>query len=523
MTALDQIARLAAAGRLSRRDFMARAAALGASAAFLAQAAPAQAQSQGGVLRLGLAGGSTTDSIDPRSYTDTVMIGVGFGLFNGLVENSAANEALPELAESWEGRPGAASWVFNLRRGVTFSNGKEFDADDAIYSMNLHRGETTSGGAAALAGVTAINKLGLHQIEFVLESGDADFPNLLTDYHLLVVPNGFDDWANPVGTGCMELEAFEPGVRVSLKRTRDYWKAGAGWLDGAEITVITDASARINALVSGQVDLINRADPKLVALIQRAPNLSVVRSPAGWHPVLAMAMDRAPFDNVDIRQALKFGIDRKQVLNTMFSDFGVLGNDHPIPISDPYHHSELPQRDFDPDKAAFHLKKSGLAAPQMALQASEAAFNGAVDMATVFQATAKRAGLEFEIKREPADGFWNDVWLKGAFVLSYWGGRPTATQMLGVAYESSAAWNETHMKNATFDGLLADARSEIDPAKRKGYIWAMQELLYDEGGALIPVFRDYIDAHSAPVMGVTPHGGFDLCNGRSLEKAWIAA
>lgn len=523
MTELDHIARLAAAGRLSRRDFIGRAAALGASASFLAQAAPAMAQSRGGVLRLGLAGGSTTDSVDPRTYTDTVMIAIGFGVFNGLVENSATNEALPELAESWEGRPGAASWVFNLRKGVTFSNGKEFDADDAIYSMNLHRGETTSGGAAALKGVTAINKLGAHQIEFVLESGDADFPNLLTDYHLLVVPNGFDDWANPVGTGCMELVAFEPGVRASLKRTRDYWKAGAGWLDGAEITVITDATARINALVSGQVDLINRADPKLVALIQRAPNLSVVRSPAGWHPVLAMAMDRAPFDNPDLRQALKYGIDRKQVLSTMFSDFGLLGNDHPIPVSDPYHHSELPQRDFDPDKAAFHLKKSGLGSPAMVLQASEAAFNGAVDMATVFQAAAKRAGLAFDIKREPADGFWNDVWLKGDFVVGYWGGRPTATQMLGVAYESSAAWNETHMKNATFDGLLADARREIDPAKRKGYIWAMQELLHNEGGAIIPVFRDYIDAHAAPVMGVTPHGGFDLANGRSLEKAWIAA
>jgi peptide/nickel transport system substrate-binding protein len=229
------------------------------------------------------------------------MISIGFALFNGLVDDSATNEAVPELAESWEGRPGADSWVFNLRRGVTFSNGKAFDADDAICSMNLHRGETTSGGAAALNGVTAINKLGSHQIAFVLDSGDADFPDLLSDYHLLIVPDGFDDWANPVGAGCMELVAFEPGVRCSLARRRDYRKAGAGWLDGAEITVITDASARINALVSGQVDVINRADPTLVALIQRSPNLEVVRSPAGWRPVVAMAMDRAPFDNVDIR------------------------------------------------------------------------------------------------------------------------------------------------------------------------------------------------------------------------------
>jgi peptide/nickel transport system substrate-binding protein len=207
----------------------------------------------------------------------------------------------------------------------------------------------------------------------------------------------------------------------------------------------------------------------------------------------------------------------------MFNDFGVLGDDHPIPVSDPYHHSERPQRDFDPDRAAFHLRQSGLSSPQVVLQASEAAFNGAVDMATVFQATARRAGLAFEIKREPADGFWNAVWLRGAFVPSHWGSRPTATQMRGVACESTAAWKETRMKNATFDGLLADARREIDPAKRKGYIWAMQELLHNEGGALIPAFRDFIDGHAKAVMGITPHGGFDLANGRSLEKASIAA
>ena len=135
MKELDHLARLHAAGRMTRRDFVGAALALGASAPFLAGAissAAAQGATRGGTLRLGLAGGSTTDSLNPASWTDTVMIVAGYGLFNALVENDPTNKAAPDLAESWEAKDGGASWIFNLRKGVQFHNGKEFGADDAI-------------------------------------------------------------------------------------------------------------------------------------------------------------------------------------------------------------------------------------------------------------------------------------------------------------------------------------------------------------------------------------------------------
>ena len=95
--------------------------------------------------------------------------------------------------------------------------------------------------------------------------------------------------------------------------------------------------------------------------------------------------------------------------------------------------------------------------------------------------------------------------------------------MLGVAYKSDAPWNDTHWKQPGFDKLLADARAELDEGKRKGYIWEMQKQLHEEGGALIPAFRDWLDAHSNKVGGHTPHNGFDLDNGRIAEKAWLKA
>jgi peptide/nickel transport system substrate-binding protein len=233
-------------------------------------------------------------------------------------------------------------------------------------------------------------------------------------------------------------------------------------------------------------------------------------------------MDRPPYDNADLRLALKYSIDREQILKALFNGFGALGNDHPIPAGDPYFNKDLPQRKRDPDKAAFHLKRAGLDLP-IVLQASDAAFPGAVDAGMLFQASAGRAGIKIEVRREPIDGFWDNVWLKGAFVESYWGGRAAATHMLADAYGAGAPLNETHWKNARFEKLLADARSEMDEARRKAAVWEMQALLHDDGAAVIPVFRDWIDAHRDVVGGHTPHIGFAMDNGHILEKAYLKA
>ena len=95
--------------------------------------------------------------------------------------------------------------------------------------------------------------------------------------------------------------------------------------------------------------------------------------------------------------------------------------------------------------------------------------------------------------------------------------------MLSIAYGANAPWNETHWKNDRFEKLLADARSEIDEAKRKAYVWEMQATLSEDGGAIIPAFRDWIDAHRSAVGGHTPHGGLDMDNGYILEKAFMKA
>ena len=157
--------------------------------------------------------------------------------------------------------------------------------------------------------------------------------------------------------------------------------------------------------------------------------------------------------------AMMLAADREQMLKALFSGYGTAGNDHPIPPTDPYFNKDLPQRKYDPEKAAFHFKKAGVADPKIILQASDAAFNGAVDQATLLQASASKAGIKIDVKKEPADGYFDNVWLKAPFVSSYWGGRPAATQMLAVAFQASAPWNETHWNDAQFEKLLGECAS----------------------------------------------------------------
>ncbi|HEX2581946.1 MAG TPA: ABC transporter substrate-binding protein [Dongiaceae bacterium] len=510
--------------RVSRRKVlkagMAAAVLMGAPSLARAQ----EQKQRGGHLRLGMAGGSSTDSFDPTTYADSVPIAQGYQIMNGLIEIDEHNRAQPELFESWDVADQAKQWIFRIRKGVTFHNGKSLDADDILYSLNLHRGDASKSGAKSLLKpITEITKLADDQIRITLAGSDSDFLYSLGDYHLLVVPNNFTDWQNPVGTGAYAFDHYEPGVRLLTKRNMNYWKEGRGNVDSVETLVINDTQARMNALISGQVDAISRADTKTIGLIKNVPDLAVVNSPGGWHAILAMQTDKMPFTDSNVRRALRYAMDRQQMLETLFNGYGSLGNDHPIPRSDPFYNSELPQIAYDPDKAKFFLGKAGLSSLAVGLSASEAAFDGGVNAAVLYQAAAKKAGVAIDIHREPADSFWSNVWLKAPFCLSYWAGRAAATQMLAVAYESQASYNETHWNNSRFDSLLNTARAETDETKKRTAIWEMQAMLHDDGGALIPVFADWVDACHKRVKGLTPHGIANFDNLRLAEKAWFSA
>jgi peptide/nickel transport system substrate-binding protein len=522
---LKEAEQLARKGNFSRRDFMQLALAAGISipaAGTLFSNARADEPKKGGTFRLGVEGGSASDSLDPRTYTDSVCILASLCVYNGLIEFDTEGNSTGELFENWEAKPGAAEWVFNVRKGIKFSNGKALDADDIIYSINLHRGETKSPAKGILAPITEIKALSPTQVSFKLSSGNADFPVILGDYHLMVVPKDFTDWDHPIGTGAYTLESWEPGVRLTFKNKGDYWKPGRGNFDAIEMRYIQDPAARTSALQSGEVDAINRVDARTVDFLKKDPNVAIIRTKGTGNRfcfVSRVTMD--PYTNKDLRLALKYGIDREQIIKQVYNGYAVPGNDHTLDAKNPFYNTEMPQRVYDPEKAAFHFKKAGVTKP-LELQTSEGAWGSAVDCAQLYQESMKKAGIDLGVKKVSADGYWDNIWLKQPFCAVYWGRRLSADQTFTQVYGSASDWNDSDWRVPEFDKLVAAARVELDNKKRKELYFKCQEMIAEDGGMICFAITDYLDGYSPKVQGLKPHSRYDLDDCRAPEKGWFA-
>ena len=529
MTKLKELERLLGRGQIGRREFLARATALGAlaavSPALLSGTAKAATPKKGGTIRFGMGHGSTTDSLDPGTFENAFSQMFGYGLRGHLAEVSNTGELIGDLAESWEASDDATQWTFKLRQGVEFHNGKTMDANDVVASINHHRGAESKSAAKPLVDpITDVKADGKDTVVFTTEAGNADFPYIMSDYHLPVMPAKDDgvDWQSGVGTGAFALESYEPGVRATMKRNPNYYKDGRGHFDQVEMLTIADVAARTNALTTGEVDVIDRCDIKTVHLLKRRPGLRVEETSGTAHYTFAMRTDTPPFDNNDVRLALKYALDREALLKSVLRGHGVVGNDHPISPANRYHASELEQRTYDPDKAKFHLKKAGVSNLILDLSAADAAFGGAVDAAVLYKEHAAKAGITINVVREPNDGYWANVWLKKPWSAVYWGGRPTEDLMFSMAYQAGVAWNDTYWEHDRFNKLLLEARAELDADKRRAMYVEMQTIVRDEGGTIVHLFNNYVFAMADKVKhDDAMAANLDLDGLKALERWWF--
>ena len=510
--------------RLDRRSFLGRAGALGFTAAaansLLSSAVMAQGAVKGGTIRVAIEGGSSSDSLDPALVTNSTGTLVNRLWGEPLVELDDKGGLEMRLASEMSASPDAKTWTFVIRDGVTFSNGKALTAEDALATLERHAGEDSKSGALGiLSGIQSMRAEG-NAFIIELDGPNADLPFLLSDYHLMIQPNGGkDDPTAMIGTGPYIIKSSEPGVRFVAEKNPDYWDPNLGHAATIELTVINDDTARVAALQSGQVHMSSRVPPKVASLVGRMPGIEIHSVESAGHYVFIMHANTAPFDNNDLRLALKYAINREEMVDKILFGNGSIGNDSPINASYPLF-SPAEQRTYDPDKAAFHYKASGHDG-SILLRTSDNSFPGAPDAAQLFQQSAKAAGIALDIKREPNDGYWSEVWNKQPFCTSYWSGRATQDAMFATAYLSTADWNDTRFFNETFDQLLVAARAELDTAKRTQMYADMGTIVRDEGGLICPMFNNFIDATSDKVAGWGPSKGFGLMNMYAPMKMWV--
>ncbi|MEO9338751.1 ABC transporter substrate-binding protein [Mesorhizobium sp. SB112] len=510
---------------ISRRKFLQGSALLGISAtAGTLIASPVQAQTpvRGGTLRMGLAGGASADTLDPALASASVAFVIAHCWGDTLVESHPeTGEPLPSLAVSWTSSADAKEWIFKIRQGVSFHDGKPMTAADVVATLRRHADDGSKSGALGLLSDMKQIEDRAGDVVITLVEGDVDLPLLLTDYHLQIQPEG--GTGNPsaaIGTGPYKLIAFEPGIRATFEKNANDWRDDRGHVDNVDIIVMNDSTARTNALSAGQVDFINTVEPKVAPFLSKVPNIDILQSSGKGFYSFLMHCDTAPFDNADLRLALKYAVDREAILDRVVGGFGTIGNDYPVNANYALAPTDIEQRVYDPEKAAFHFKKSGHDGPLL-LRTSEAAFPGAVDAAQLFQQSAVKAGIKIDLQRVPSDGYWSEVWNVQPFCASYWGGRPTQDSRYSTSYVSNAEWNDTRFKRPDFDTMAMQARAEFDQDKRRALYREMAIMVRDEGGLILPVFNNYVNAASKHLKGFVHDIGNDISNGRIASRVWL--
>lgn len=509
---------------ISRRDAIALLVGSGisvaASTGILSSAGEAIAATpkRGGKIRAAMTQHGPADTLDPTLFTSSIDFTRGRAHFNGLVQLDDNIVPQPELAEEFSVNAGATEWTFKLRKGVNFHDGSELTADDVIWSMNRHIGpDSKSKAKILLTGVKEWKKVDSHTVRAVLEAPNADLPAILGTHHFKILKQGTTDFQAPVGTGPFTLKEFKPGIRSVHARNDNYWRDGPN-LDELELFAITESTARVNALLAGDVEMISNLNPQAIDVVKATRGVEVWTVPSGSYPCIVCKTDTSPGNSPDFVLALKYLQDRERIVKSVLKGQGTVGNDQPINAAYPDHCAELAQRPYDPDKAKHHLKKSGVTSAE--IQVAEIS-NGVTDMVLMLQREASKVGLDLQVKRVPNDGYWGSVWLKTPMHVGDWNMRPTANIMLNIAFAPEAEWNESRWKNKRMGMLLKDASAETDQAKRAELQCEMQRLVSEESGVIIPVHKNSVDGLSSRVKGMSRNPLGTLGGSEWPEFVWL--
>ena len=518
-------------GKINRRQFVSTLAAAGISASAVNgiltnnahASSPQKGGRKGGRLVIGIEAAQAQHSMDPTKYNGTANIMMGYTVYDTLVNRDAELKAMPWLATSWEANNDATKWVFNLRKGVTFHDGSPFGAEDVMHTIaRINHPDSEAPAKSYISQITEVEKLSNHQIQFHLVGPNAEFPMIMSDTRMQIVKRGMEDFTGrPPGTGPFKIEKFAPGSHYVFRRNDNYWSADGPYVDEVEYIGIGDVTSRINAMISGDINMMLQLDQKAKHLIDNSGIGYVINAPSGALINLALMLDRSPTDNYDFRMAMKHSIDREGIVKNVFKGLGSVGNDHPIAPIDPYYNADIAQRVYDPDKARYHIKKAGLENTPIDIHGSDIAGSGALAAALHVQQSAKAGGVNLNVINSPADRFWSSVWIQKPIVTSGWDPRPIPDLIFSIAFSKTSKWNETMWNNDRFENLLLEARSTLVSAKRKEMYGEMQQLLHDYGGHITLGFRNYVDAARTEVQGVTPHGSGPLGFYQAARTAWI--
>lgn len=488
----------------------------------------AQQPKYGGTLRV--AWEADVTGFDPHTspgIQSQYMVG---SLFNSLVTIDADLNIIPELAESWEMQEGGKIWVFQLRKGVKFHDGTDFDA--AAVAWNFKRitdPEEKAFAEGFFDPIVAVEPIDAHTVKFILKHPSLTLLPTLAVYRvgfLLISPTSHKTWGreevrlHPAGTGPFKLAKWEPNHVIVLEKNAHYFKPGLPYLDRIEFTVMKDGVTRSTALRAGEVDFANAVPRESVARLAKDPKIQVFRGRETQHLIVLFHHGRKPFDDVRVRQALAgYGIDRRVMAKS-----ALLGQGQPllsfVPSGGRDHIDFLDRFPYDPDKAKALLKEAGFDEkhPLKYTLTTFSAEPALPTIATIIKTQLAQIGVEVTI--EIID---RPIWLRRLLQQRDMDQVLAASSNVFDPYsrrfvlDSRKGPNPSNHRDARVDELLDQLAQTTDPAAytRLGHElqrYVIEHMIYVSATSL-----PTIEAARAHVKGYEFLHGFK----KRFERAWL--
>lgn len=474
---------------------------------------------KGGRLRVAFSGAGITESLDPRLNSMYLDGARGKAMFDKLLAFGGDMAPVGRLAEHWEAGPDQQVWRFRLRQ-AEFHDGRPVKASDALDSIAAVLSTPKAVAAQQYRGIDlrASRAVEDRTLEIRLRTPNSEFPDVMCSYGTEVMPGGKMDPAKPVGSGPFQFVAHRPGETTLLSRFDNYWE-GPAHFDELEFIVANDAGARIQALGAGQVDYVDDVSLTSARTMDRRSDMRIYRLPLGSHRSFVMKCDRPPFNNPDVRMAMKLLADRNELRRAVLHDTGRLGNDLFGGPGQHYFAADLPQREMDRERARSLLRKAGAEGLAFTLDTSDSS-SGMKEAAISLADQAAQVGVKVSINLLGKENYWSETLEKGV-MSSYGGGAMPIGQHFATRTISAATNNYSRWNNAEVDELYRKVLQTSDEDQRGKLYHRMQELHHAEGGHLVWGIGDYLVAASAKVAGIDAAAPTNSLQWSRFDRVWL--